>query len=163
MSELSEAFSSQIKKIQTRLETRGETVGFAESCTGGLLSATLSTRSGISKVFLGSVVSYHSRVKNELLGVPQSLLQVMGEVSTPVALEMARGVLRHIKTNWALAITGVAGPTGGTLEKPVGMVCFALVGPGYSETRTEKFEPKSREYVQQAAVGFALKWLTEAI
>lgn len=165
---MSALYSTQVQRIYERLADRGQTIGFAESCTGGLLSATLATQAGISKVFLGSVVCYHSNVKCDLLEVPRTLIQAIGEVSTPVALQMASGARRVLKTDWALAITGIAGPTGGTAEKPVGLVCFALVGPGISETRIEKFGQDGgplpqREFVQSSAVALSLRWLAEVI
>jgi len=154
-------FSDKVSKIQKLFESRHLTLSFAESCTGGLLSATLTAAPGVSKFFKGAVVSYAGQVKHEILGVPMSLLQVMGEVSTPVALAMARGAKQKLRTDWALAITGIAGPSGGSVEKPVGMVCFALVGPGFSESMVKYFEPKSREFIQHASVDTALNMLIE--
>jgi PncC family amidohydrolase len=156
-------FADKVVKLQKIFEGRGLTLSLAESCTGGLLSATIAALPGVSKFFKGAVVSYAREVKNEILDVPLSLLQVMGEVSTPVALEMARGAKANLRSTWALSITGVAGPGGGSVEKPVGMVCFALVGPGYSETFVKYFEAKSREHVQRAAVDTALNILIENV
>jgi PncC family amidohydrolase len=132
--------SSLVQKISELFLSRGLTLSVAESCTGGLLSSAIASRPGVSKFYLGGVVSYHRSVKNEILGVPLSLIQVLGEVSEPVAREMASGVRAALKSDWAVAVTGVAGPSGGTVDKPVGMVCFSVVGPGgFSVVETKYF------------------------
>lgn len=155
--------SSVTSEIHDLFCARNLTLACAESCTGGLLSSLLTARSGSSQFFLGSVVSYHWRVKNKFLHVPTSLMQVMGEVSTPVALEMARGVRKEIESDWGIAITGVAGPTGGTPEKPVGYVCFAIVGPGYEHSDVQEFGGRERKEIQQKSVEHALNLLRAAL
>lgn len=97
----------------------------AESCTGGLIGERLTAIPGSSAVFAGGVVAYDDRVKENVLGVPRRLLEETGAVSEPVAEAMAQGVARRLGSSASLAITGVAGPTGGTAEKPVGTVCIA--------------------------------------
>jgi nicotinamide-nucleotide amidase len=107
------------------LVERNWRVACAESCTGGLLSELLTERGGASAFFSGAVVAYENRIKTAELAVPASLLAELGAVSAPVARAMAEGALRRFGVDLALAITGIAGPTGGTPEKPVGLVHFA--------------------------------------
>jgi nicotinamide-nucleotide amidase len=146
-----------IKAVET-LRTRGQTISFAESCTGGLLSAVFTRMPGVSDVFAGSLVAYSYAVKESLLDVPRAMLRAMGAVSAPVARKMAEGARSRLQTTWAIAITGVAGPGGGTAAKPVGAVCFAISGPGVEKTVQRHFKGTRRE-VQLASVRFALKLL----
>ena len=134
-------------------------IGFAESCTGGLLSATLTSLGGVSDVFNGSVVSYANEVKMDVLGVQASALKNEGAVSEIVARQMAQGTRKQLKVDVSLAITGIAGPTGGTPDKPVGTVWFAMAGPGLAEVAVKRQFPGNRNEVQEAAVRFALEYL----
>lgn len=129
----------KIHAIMKSMVAQGTTLGFAESCTGGLLSSLFVAEPGASQYFMGSIISYDRRVKNELLNVPMTLMQAIGEVSTPVALAMAKGVQQCLHVNWAVSITGIAGPSGGSAEKPVGTVCFSIVGPGVELTEQKNF------------------------
>ncbi len=113
--------------IQTLLKSR-QTLSFAESCTGGMLSARMAEVSGVSAIYMGSVVSYSNEAKVEILGVGLSSLQSQGAVSQIVAQEMAQGVRHRFHTDWGVSITGIAGPTGGSVEKPVGTVWIAVSG-----------------------------------
>lgn len=160
---MSLVLSKYLSEIHSIFCSRRLTLACAESCTGGLLSSALTTKPGASQFFLGSVVSYHEQVKNKLLKVPTSLIQVLGEVSAPVALEMAKGVREEIGSDWSVAITGIAGPAGGTPEKPVGFVCFATVGPGYHHSESKKFDLTERKEIQQYSVEYALGLLLAAI
>ena len=153
---------SSITKLVEKLRDRGETVSFAESCTGGLLASQVTALAGVSDVFMGSFVTYSNRMKRDILGVPAHILSTVGAVSRPVALSMARGAKSLTETTWAVSITGIAGPTGGTDKKPVGTVCFAIVGPGFEWTTTESFSG-SRIQVQQSSAEFAIRWLLESI
>ena len=137
------------------LRARGQTIGFAESCTGGLLSAIFARMPGVSSVFIGSVVAYSYETKSRLLGVPTSLLRVHGAVSVPVAQRMASGARDALGCDWSISVTGVAGPGGGSDEKPVGSVCFAIVGPGFERVARRRF-PGGRREVQMASARFAL-------
>lgn len=139
------------------LRSKKLTIGFAESCTGGLLSATLTALPGVSDVYMGSVVSYSYEAKMDLLGVSASTLQNEGAVSESVARQMAHGARKQLKVDIAVAITGIAGPTGGTPDKPVGTVCFAVGGPGLAEYSVRKHFPGDRTEVQEASVRFALE------
>lgn len=126
-----------IRQLSATLRERRYTVGFGESCTGGLLSARMAALAGVSDVFMGSVVSYSYAAKVDLLGVKWETLNEQGAVSEQVALEMVRGVCVKLKANCAIAVTGIAGPSGGTPEKPVGTVWIAVKGPRFEVA--EKF------------------------
>ena len=139
------------------LGTAGQTLAVAESCTGGALGAALTAVPGSSAAFAGGVIAYSNAVKQQLLGVPASLIDQHGAVSEPVAKAMAEGLRSRIHCDWGIAISGVAGPGGGTVDKPVGMVCFALVGPEGCDTWVQRFgERRGRSAVQQLSVIRAL-------
>ncbi|MBU0552393.1 CinA family nicotinamide mononucleotide deamidase-related protein [Myxococcota bacterium] len=141
----------------------GLTLGAAESCTGGGLSAALTAIPGASSAFLGGVVSYANAVKVGLLGVSEATLAREGAVSEACAREMALGARRALGVDYALAITGVAGPGGGTPDKPVGLVCFGLSGPEGTLTQRVDFLPSARAEIQRRATAFALSWLWGAL
>lgn len=147
-----------ISKIVAKLVSRGETLSLAESCTGGLLSAQLASLSGVSKVYNGGVVSYANHVKSELLDVPEELIATFGAVSEQVALKMAEGARSRLRSNWAVSITGIAGPTGGSEAKPVGTVCFGVVGPSVAHTESSFFKGNRTEIQEKSAL-FALNAL----
>ncbi|MDQ2783874.1 MAG: CinA family protein [Chloroflexota bacterium] len=107
-----------------------QTIATAESCTGGLVAARITGMSGSSAYFLGGIVSYSNDAKHRLLGVPDLMLERYGAVSVDVALAMARGVRRTVGTDIGIATTGIAGPTGATPTKPVGLVYIALAADG---------------------------------
>jgi len=117
------------------LKAKGLTIGCAESCTGGNVAATLTSIAGSSQYFLGSVVAYHNRVKQDLLGVSEQTLAEHGAVSEATVLEMAQGVKRQLNCNISLATSGVAGPDGGTPDKPVGTIWIAVQTPTFSKSR----------------------------
>jgi nicotinamide-nucleotide amidase len=129
---------------------RGLTLGTAESCTGGLVSSRLTSVPGSSDVFLGSVVSYDNSIKEALLGVPTDLLAAHGAVSAEVAQAMAQGARERLGVDVALSVTGIAGPGGGTPEKPVGLVFFHVVGPT-GETSLRFEIPGEREWIRARA------------
>ena len=139
------------------LGTAGQTLAVAESCTGGALGAALTAVPGSSAAFAGGVIAYSNAVKQQLLGVPASLIDQHGAVSEPVAKAMAEGLRSRIHCDWGIAISGGAGPGGGTVDKPVGMVCLALVGPEGCDTWVQRFgERRGRSAVQQLSVIRAL-------
>ena len=114
------------EKVGELLSQRGWTLAVAESCTGGLVSHRITNVSGSSAYFEGGVISYSNEVKEHVLGVPLETLIDHGAVSKETVLAMARGVRRLLGTDVAVSITGIAGPTGGTPEKPVGLVYIGL-------------------------------------
>ena len=136
----------------------------AESCTGGLVAGAICSISGSSDVFERGFVTYSNRAKQELLGIPGDLIADLGAVSEPVARMMAEGALENSNAHIAVAITGVAGPGGGTPMKPVGTVHFATARTAFGLMhRHELFEGETREAVQLAAVQMALEMLRERI
>lgn len=155
---------SLVEEVVTSLKNNGQTVSLAESCTGGLVASMFTKLSGVSSVFRGGVVSYHGEVKRDVLKVDENLLKEHGEVSIPVAEAMASGVRQCMASDWAAGITGIAGPTGGSADKPVGTVCFAVVGPNFERSLQHNFKSDlSREQIQQASAEFALNLLNEAL
>lgn len=143
------------------LRGAGHTLAVAESCTGGLLGATVTSVPGASDVFWGGVISYDDAAKRRLLGVEAETLRRHGAVSEATAEEMARGVRDLAGTTWSLAVTGIAGPDGGTSEKPVGTVWIGLDGP-HGGVRRFRFEG-GRDAVREASVRAALTWLEKEI
>jgi len=146
--------------VLQQLRLRGQTVAVAESCTGGGLGAALAAVPGASDVFLGGVIAYANGVKQGLLGVPAELLQAHGAVSDPVAQAMAEGARRATGSDWGLAITGVAGPGGGSDEKPVGLVHLAIAGPDGCSSEGVRFgTSRGRTWIQTLSAGEALNRL----
>jgi nicotinamide-nucleotide amidase len=139
---------------------RGKTLAVAESCTGGGLGARLTSIPGSSAAFLGGIISYSNEVKERLLGVPEELLAEHGAVSAPVAGAMARGARERLGADYALSITGVAGPDGGTESKPVGLAYVGLAGPNGVRT-TENHFIGIREDVRRRSTQVALQMLRE--
>ena len=134
---------------------RDLTIGTAESCTGGLVASRLTAVAGASEAFRGSIVAYANDVKAESLGVPEALLAEHGAVSSEVAAAMAHGVRKRLGVDVGVAVTGVAGPGGGTAEKPVGLVFVHGVGPGgESSVRTEL--PGDRDMIRGRATAASL-------
>lgn len=119
-----------IARIAAALLQRGERMGTAESCTGGLIAAACTGLAGSSQWFERGVVSYSNEAKTELLGVPPALIAQHGAVSAEVAEHMARGLLARAPLGWAVAVTGIAGPGGGSATKPVGTVWLAVARAG---------------------------------
>jgi nicotinamide-nucleotide amidase len=137
------------------LRAAGWRIAVAESCTGGLLASRLTDIPGSSGYFERGVVTYSNRAKTDLLGVPTELIDEHGAVSEPVALAMANGIRRSSGTEIGVGITGVAGPSGGTDAKPVGMVVVALAAPEQERVRTFHFFG-GREQVKFQATQAAL-------
>ena len=135
----------------------------AESCTGGLVAGAICSIPGASDVFERGFVVYTNRAKQELLGVPGDLIADLGAVSEPVARMMAEGALEASNAHVAVAITGVAGPGGGSDEKPVGLVHFAACGPAGLIHREERFGDIGREAVRLASVRVALDMLADRL
>ncbi len=132
----------------------------AESCSGGLIAHRLTQVPGCSSVFRGGVVAYSNGLKMQLLGVRRETLERLGAVSDAVAEEMARGARNHLRADWALSVTGIAGPGGGTPEKPVGLVYIAVAGPERVHSRRHLFEG-TRDLVKSRTADAALEMLLE--
>lgn len=114
-----------VKTLAEILLTKRWKMAAAESCTGGMVCASLTELAGSSEWFERGYITYSNLAKEECLGVPKTLIESHGAVSEPVAKAMAEGALHHSGANTAIAITGIAGPTGGSVDKPVGTVCFS--------------------------------------
>jgi len=142
---------------------KGETIATAESCTGGMIASIITSVPGSSRVFLGGVVPYSNELKEKLLGVSRITLQAYGAVSSQVSLEMAKGLKKLTKAQYNLAVTGIAGPSGGTPEKPVGLVYIALSGPDSVELVREFQFHGDREQIRfetaREALGLLHKYL----
>ncbi len=151
----------QASQLVALLAARGSSCATAESCTGGGVAAAITAVPGASAVFKGGVVAYANAVKVGVLGVSEATLAHHGAVSEECAAEMAAGARKLLQTDFALSVTGIAGPDGGTAEKPVGLVCFALASK--QGVRTEKAIFKGeREGIRREAVKHALGMLTVA-
>ena len=150
------------RRLGRLLRRAGLTLAVAESCTGGLLGGRLSAVPGSSEYFLGGVIAYANQVKRDLLGVAPETLEAHGAVSAPCAAEMASGARRVVGSDLALALTGIAGPGGGTPSKPVGLVYAALAGPEGTEVR-ELHLRGSRARIREAALRSVLEWLCQEL
>lgn len=149
------AIAAEIGRL---LEENGLTISCAESCTGGLLTSTLTDVPGSSAYLTGSVVSYTNEVKGRILGVPEESLTSCGAVSEPVARAMAEGVRALMRTDIGVGITGIAGPGGGTVGKPVGLVYIAVSSPSGTVVSENRFLGTRLEN-KRASVEKAL-WMT---
>jgi nicotinamide-nucleotide amidase len=139
---------------------KGLRVATAESCTGGLVAAAITAISGSSAIFTHGFVTYANEAKTEMLGVPEEMLTAHGAVSSEVAAAMASGARARSGANLAVSTTGIAGPDGGSPQKPVGTVWFGLATPTKVTTYHRIF-PGNRDEVRQEAVAFALALLQE--
>ena len=150
--------AGEVQRLARTAEARHLTVSVAESCTGGLIGATITDFPGASSFFLGSAVTYSNEAKERLLGVPRGILFAYGAVSGQTAACMAKGAAKLYGSDISVAVTGIAGPGGATPEKPVGLV-FISVTDG-SKTRTERFVfDGDREAVREQTVFNALRML----
>lgn len=148
-----------LTELHTRLTDKNWTLSCAESCTAGGLGYACTEIAGSSAWFLGGIIAYCNAVKNAVLNVPETTLQEHGAVSEPVVLAMAKGAQKLLATDWALATSGIAGPDGGSPQKPVGTVCFAWVyRDQFAQTQTVCFDG-SREGIRTKSVHFSLHHL----
>ncbi|MEL6270130.1 MAG: CinA family protein [Chloroflexota bacterium] len=145
------------------LHGTGITIATAESCTGGLIASRITDVAGSSNYMLGSVVSYSNAAKQNILNVRQGTLMAYGAVSEPTAQEMATGAKKLFEVDYAISVTGIAGPGGGTPEKPVGLTYIGLAMPG-DRTEVRRYQWKGdRLAVKKQSADAALQWLIEAI
>ena len=143
------------RSVATILATQGKTISTAESCTGGMIAATFTALPRSSVWFTGSIVAYANHIKQSLLGVEKSALEKYGAVSQEVALQMALGATKTLGTNYSIAVTGIAGPTGGSPDKPVGLVWIAIGYEGKAVAFKHLFTG-SRKEVREQTVRAAL-------
>jgi PncC family amidohydrolase len=149
---------SHSAQVGSALVARGETLALAESCTGGLIGHLVTESPGSSAYFIGGVISYSNQVKQEQLMVPAAVLKAHGAVSQATAEAMAAGVRQLLKTDYGLAVTGIAGPTGGSEEKPIGLTWMALAHKGGVRARKHLFEG-DRTHIKRLAAEAALEML----
>lgn len=167
---MAESIDKTAANVVKLLLSKGKKAATAESCTGGLVSAAITSVSGSSEVFEMGVCSYANRIKQETLGVTAEALEKYGAVSEQVAREMAQGVMERSGSDFAVSATGIAGPTGGSPEKPVGTVWIGVCSK--DSCRAERFlfsadgcpgNMTEREYIRRQAVHEALKMLQSEI
>ncbi|OQW50384.1 MAG: hypothetical protein A4S09_00905 [Proteobacteria bacterium SG_bin7] len=148
------------KQIHERFKFRRQSIAAAESCTGGAFTAELVRLPGASDFVKGSVVAYSNSSKVNVLQVKKSTLDASGAVSQEVALQMAKGVKQKLESTWSVGITGIAGPTGGSKDKPIGTVCIAVIGPGFEYSEINLFTG-SREAVIESTVKRTMQLVLE--
>ena len=153
---------SEAETLVSLLRSKGKTVSTAESCTGGLIGASITDISGASEVFLGGVVSYSNDAKEGILGVSHSVLIEHGAVSEQTARQMVEGSMRLFDSDYAVAVTGIAGPGGATPEKPVGLVYIA-VADGPRTVVTRNVFKGDRQEVRESTVREACSLLTDMV
>lgn len=149
-----------LKHIAAHLTSSQKMIAVAESCTGGLFAAELTRLPGSSVWFDRGFVTYSNAAKKELLGVPEETLALYGAVSEETAKAMAKGAITHSQAQVSLAITGIAGPDGGTIEKPVGTVWFAIAANDRAAVAILQIFDGTREVIRRKAVDFALNCLS---
>lgn len=158
------AIRSEAEKLLARCKAEGLLIVTAESCTGGLIAAALTAIPGSSAVFERGFVTYSNQAKAETLAVPAELIAAKGAVSAEVARAMAEGALKASRAHLAVAVTGIAGPDGGTAEKPVGLVHVAAARRGGARLHEEKrFGAIGRDTVRTETVGVALAMLARLL
>ncbi len=160
---MSETTQTKAEKVVAHLTQKGWHISFAESCTGGKAAAALVDVASASAVFDVSFVTYANEAKMKYLGVPAALIDANGVVSEPVALAMAEGVCRQTGADVGIGISGIAGPSGGTPQKPVGTVCFGFYIDGDAFAVTCHFGDIGRNAVRDKSVAFVYQTLLEKL
>jgi len=153
---------SEIQKLGAILKEKNIRISGAESCTGGMVAAEITSVDGISAVFNESFITYSNDSKHKNLGVSLETLEKFGAVSEECAREMAEGAAERSGADIAFSVTGIAGPTGGTKEKPVGTVCFGVFLKGKIVSTTAHFDG-DREQVRRSSVDFVIDMMISAI
>ena len=157
-----EKTKSLTEKIIHKLAEENKSVTFAESCTGGRIAAAFTAVSGASAVLNGSCVTYSNEIKHRWLGVEQDVLERYGAVSEECVSQMLDGIVKMAEADYSLAVSGIAGPTGGTPLKPVGTVYIGILTPESKEIHHCLFKGE-REAVQQQSVAFAIEKLASKL
>lgn len=150
------------RHIVSRLAASGRTLSVAESCTGGLIGGAVTAIPGSSSAFRGGVIAYANEIKQRVLGVPNDILAAHGAVSAETVRAMADGAAKVTGSDYAVSVSGIAGPEGGTPQKPVGLVFIGLRTPGKTEAFEYRFEG-DRESVRLQAAEAALSRVAEAV
>ena len=145
-----------IKKIINKSSRKKIKISVVESCTGGLLSSAITSFSGSSKIFNLGLVAYSNQSKIDVLKIPKKIIERYGSVSKQVCLAMVKKISKISKTNISVSITGIAGPSGGTKKKPVGLVFIGIKKGKRTEVKKYLFKNKGRSYIQKAAVNKSL-------
>ena len=138
-------------------------ISFAESCTGGLLSSAITSVSGSSKVFNLGLVTYSNQSKIKVLKIPKKTIRKFGTVSEQTCLTMVKNVSKICKTNMSVSITGIAGPSGGTKKKPVGLVYIGIKKANKIDINKYLFKNRGRSYIQKAAVNKSLELILSVL
>jgi nicotinamide-nucleotide amidase len=159
---IDDAILAQAERLLAACRAAGLRVATAESCTGGLIAAALTAIPGSSDVVDRGFVTYSNAAKTEMLGVPTSVIDAEGAVSEQVARRMAEGALAHSAADLAVAVTGIAGPGGGSVGKPVGLVWFGCTRRGGATRTVRHVFPGDRTAIRRATVAVALSLLADA-
>ena len=151
------------KKLVSLLKRKKYKISFAESCTGGMLSSSICSVSGASKVFMMGLITYSNKAKKDILKVPEKIVQKYGAVSFQCCLSMVNNLSKISKSNICVSVTGVAGPNGGTKQKPVGLVYIGIKKAKKVTIFKYQFKNKSRNYIQKTIVAKTLKLIEKTI
>jgi PncC family amidohydrolase len=152
-----------IKNIIKKLKKKKLKISFAESCTGGLLSSAITSVNGSSKIFNLGLIAYSDQSKIKLLGVPKKIIKKYGAVSKQVCLYMAKGISKISKTRISVSITGIAGPSSGSIKKPIGLVYIGIKKDKIIKVKKYLFKNKGRLYIQKASVDKSLKLILSTL
>lgn len=150
-------------EVAERLLARAQMLASAESCTGGLIAKLATDLPGSSRWFDGGIISYSNRAKQDWLGVAPTLLDEYGAVSAPVVLAMAEGLLRRSAADWTVAVSGIAGPDGGSSDKPVGTVWIAWAGAGLAASASRYRFDGTRDAVRRLSAAAALTGIRDLL
>ena len=154
---------STCKKIIQKLIKKKIKISFAESCTGGMLSSSITSVSGSSKVFNFGLVTYSNESKIKVLKVPKKMIRKYGAVSEQICKIMVKYISKISKTNISISVTGIAGPSGGTRKKPVGLVYVGIKKGNIINIKKYLFKNKGRSYIQRAAVNKCLELILSSL
>jgi nicotinamide-nucleotide amidase len=155
-------YKNIVKEIIKELSAMEHTITFAESCTGGRIASAFTAVSGASSVLNGSCVTYSNEIKHLWLGVSQEVLENFGAVSQECVSQMLDGIQKMAQSDYAIAVSGIAGPTGGTEFKPVGTVYIGILTPEHKQIHLCHFKG-DREEVQEQAVQFSIKKIADCL